>query len=94
MLAVVRLLLLAGCSKKENTEQSNRHQPPEAASPARSHSDRSGHRSYRSGTVKFDGTAPKPAKIDMSQDPGCKGTNDSRNGGGQTAATWPMCSFT
>ena len=28
-----------------------------------------------SGTVKFDGPAPKPAKIDMSQDAACKGTN-------------------
>ncbi len=32
-----------------------------------------------SGTVKFDGTAPKAAKIDMSQDPGCKGTNEAEN---------------
>ena len=31
------------------------------------------------GTVKFDGTAPKPSKIDMSQDPGCKGTNEAEN---------------
>ena len=30
-----------------------------------------------SGTVKFDGTAPKPAKIDMRQDPACKGTNEA-----------------
>src|SRR5262249_49744412 len=30
-----------------------------------------------SGTVKFDGTAPKPAKIDMSQDPACKGGNEA-----------------
>ena len=32
-----------------------------------------------SGTVKFDGAAPKQAKIDMSQDPGCKGTNEAEN---------------
>src|SRR6202022_274844 len=31
------------------------------------------------GTVKFDGTAPKPSKIDMSQDPACKGTNEAEN---------------
>jgi plastocyanin len=30
-----------------------------------------------SGTVKLDGTAPKPQKIDMSQDPKCKGVNMS-----------------
>ena len=31
------------------------------------------------GTVKFEGVAPKPAKIDMSQDPNCKGSNTSEN---------------
>ena len=38
-----------------------------------------------SGTVKDDGTAPKPAKIDMSQDPACQGGNTAEtllvNGG-------------
>ena len=29
--------------------------------------------------MKFDGAAPKPAKIDMSQDVGCKGTNMAEN---------------
>ena len=29
--------------------------------------------------MKFDGTAPKAAKIDMSQDPACKGTNEAEN---------------
>src|SRR3989440_10715404 len=32
-----------------------------------------------SGTVKLDGEAPKAAKIDMSQDPACKGTNTAEN---------------
>ena len=31
------------------------------------------------GTVKFDGKAPKEAKIDMSQDPACKGMNEAEN---------------
>ena len=31
------------------------------------------------GTVKFDGPAPKLAKIDMSQDPNCKGSNTAEN---------------
>src|SRR5580700_43510 len=31
------------------------------------------------GTVKFDGMAPKAAKIDMSQDPACKGMNEAEN---------------
>src|SRR5258707_2543662 len=29
------------------------------------------------GAVKFDGTAPKQSKIDMSQDPACKGSNEA-----------------
>ena len=32
-----------------------------------------------SGTVKLDGAAPKPVKIDMAQDPACKGANMSEN---------------
>ena len=32
-----------------------------------------------SGTVKFDGAAPKASKIDMSQDPACKGMNEAEN---------------
>ena len=32
-----------------------------------------------SGTVKFEGVAPKPAKIDMSQDPNCQGANVAEN---------------
>src|SRR5262249_56872250 len=32
-----------------------------------------------SGTVKFEGTAPKSATIDMSQDPNCKGSNKAEN---------------
>jgi plastocyanin len=31
------------------------------------------------GTIKFAGTAPKPVKIDMSQDPACKGSNASED---------------
>ena len=32
-----------------------------------------------SGTVSLDGAAPKLAKIDMSQDPACKGMNMAEN---------------
>lgn len=32
-----------------------------------------------SGTVKYDGAAPKAAKIDMSQDPACQGANTAEN---------------
>jgi len=75
LLCLLGLWLLAGCSKKPSEEQNaapanESAQPTAAATPI----DPSTVASV-SGTVKFDGTAPKPAKIDMSQDPGCKGTN-------------------
>jgi len=77
--ALCALLVLAACSKKENTEQSNNAteqaaQPAPAATPIDPATV-----ATISGTVKFDGTAPKPAKIDMSQDPGCKGANEAEN---------------
>jgi plastocyanin len=77
LLALCALLALGACSKKQNTEQSSNSaeqpaQPAAAATPI----DPSTVATV-SGTVKFDGTAPKPAKIDMSQDPGCKGTNQA-----------------
>jgi plastocyanin len=77
-LALCGLLVLAGCNK--NTEQSSnttaeQQAPPMAAAtpidPATV--------ATVSGTVKFDGTAPKAAKIDMSQDPACKGSNEAEN---------------
>ncbi|HUO14640.1 MAG TPA: carboxypeptidase regulatory-like domain-containing protein [Verrucomicrobiae bacterium] len=73
------LLVLAACSKKENTEQSNNMaeqpaQPAAAATPIDPATV-----ATINGTVKFDGPAPKAAKIDMSQDPGCKGTNQAEN---------------
>ena len=77
VLALCAFLALGACSKKENTEQSSNNaeqpaQPAAAATPI----DPSTVATVN-GTVKFDGTAPKPAKIDMSQDPGCKGTNQA-----------------
>jgi len=60
------LLLVAGCGKKEEpTEQSTSPTAP-AATIDKSQA------AAVSGTVKLDGTAPKPAKLDMSQDPACK----------------------
>ena len=76
MLALCALLALAACNKKENTEQSNN--APETSAPAATPIDPATVATIN-GTVKFDGTAPKPAKIDMSQDPGCKGTNQAEN---------------
>jgi plastocyanin len=78
MLAVCALLLLAGCNKKENTERSNNSATEQQAQPAATPIDPATAATVN-GTVKFDGTAPKPAKIDMSQDPGCKGTNEAES---------------
>ena len=76
-LALCALLILAACSKKENTEQSS-NAPAETSAPAATPIDPATVATV-SGSVKFDGTAPKAAKIDMSQDPGCKGTNEAEN---------------
>jgi plastocyanin len=75
ILGLIGLGMLAGCSKKESSEESAAA-PAESAAPAATPIDPNTVASV-SGTVKFDGTAPKPVKIDMSQDPACKGTNMS-----------------
>ena len=76
--ALFALLMLAAC-KKENTEQSS-NAPTESAAPAAPATPIDPATvATISGTVKFDGTAPKASKIDMSQDPGCKGTNEAEN---------------
>src|SRR3954469_25005749 len=70
------LLLLAGCSKKEESQSTSPSADKKAAAPAAAATAVDPATAATvNGTVKFDGTAPKPAKIDMSQDPGCKGTN-------------------
>jgi hypothetical protein len=79
VLALCVLLLSAACSKKENTEQSTNAPTEQAApAPAATPIDPATVATV-SGTVKFDGAAPKAAKIDMSQDPACKGTNEAEN---------------
>jgi plastocyanin len=72
-------LLLAACSKKENTEQSSSAPMEQQAAPAAATPIDPATAATVSGTVKFDGTAPKAAKIDMSQDPACKGGNEAEN---------------
>ena len=70
-------VLLAGCGKKESTGE----QPaatPSAAAPAATPIDPATAATV-SGTVKLDGEAPKAAKIDMSQDPACKGSYTAEN---------------
>ncbi len=75
---VLGLALLAGCGKKETSEE----QPaaPAATAPAATVTpiDPATVASV-SGTVKFDGAPPKAAVIDMSQDTACKGPNTAEN---------------
>jgi len=85
ILALCALLVLAACSKKEEAPASNSAaEQPAASAPAATPIDPATVATV-SGTVKFDGPAPKAAKIDMSQDPGCKGMNEAEtivdNGG-------------
>src|SRR5580704_14984452 len=74
---LVLSLLLAGCggNKEATTEQPS---ATPAAAPAATPIDPATAATV-TGTVKFDGAAPKAAKIDMSQDPNCKGTNSAEN---------------
>jgi plastocyanin len=74
-LCLLGVLILAGCSKKEETPASE-SSAPAASAPAATPIDPATAASV-SGIVKFDGTAPKPVKIDMSQDPACKGANQA-----------------
>src|SRR6267378_829156 len=75
--ASLGLLFLAGCGKKEEQPAATPTTSAPAAAPA-TPIDPSTAASI-SGTVKFEGEAPKAAKIDMSQDPACKGTNIAEN---------------
>jgi len=76
LLCLLGLWLLAGCSKKEETKEVQPSTPAATAAPAPAATPLDPNTvASVSGSVKFDGAAPKPAKIDMSQDPACKGTN-------------------
>jgi plastocyanin len=75
--ALLGLLLLVGCGKKETAEEQPAAPSP-AAAPAATPIDPATAATVR-GTVKFEGAAPKPAKIDMSQDPNCQGGNLAEN---------------
>ena len=76
LLCLLGLWLLVGCSKKEESNEAQPSAPAPSAAPAAAATpiDPSTVASL-SGSVKLDGAAPKPAKIDMSQDAACKGTN-------------------
>lgn len=76
-MALMAILLLVGCSKKEPAEEQPTASSPAATTPAAPIDPATA--ATVSGTVKFEGVAPKLAKIDMSQDPNCKGTNTAEN---------------
>src|SRR5437660_11092235 len=74
--ALLGFVLLAGCGKKEEQPAA----APSAAAPAAAATPIAPATAASiSGTVKLDGEAPKAAKIDMSQDPACKGMNMAEN---------------
>jgi plastocyanin len=79
-LCILGLWILAGCSKKENTNEEQTASPTSESKPAPAAApiDPATAASV-SGSVKLDGAAPKAAKIDMSQDAACKGSNQSEN---------------
>src|SRR5215831_13149395 len=67
--------LFLGCGKKETSSESA---PPSTTAPAPSAEPiNPATAASVSGSVTFEGTAPKASKIDMSQDPACKGTNSA-----------------
>jgi plastocyanin len=85
--ALLGLVFLAGCGGKKESAEEQPAAAPSAAAPAAAPIDPAT-AAIIVGVVKFEGEAPKAAKIDMSQDPACKGTNTAENvmaGGGHLA---------
>jgi plastocyanin/predicted small lipoprotein YifL len=74
-LLVLGLLFVAGCGKKEAPPEQATAKPEAAAAPTAKIDPATV--ATVSGTVKFDGAVPKAQKIDMSQDPACKGANET-----------------
>jgi plastocyanin len=72
------LALLMACTKKQNTEESAEPAASAASATVATPIDPTTAANI-SGTVSFVGVAPKGAKIDMSQDTACKGTNTAEN---------------
>jgi plastocyanin len=72
--AVVSLSLLTACNKKTNPEESNATSTAATPAPPATPIDPATAANIN-GTVSLEGTAPKGVKIDMSQDPACKGMN-------------------
>jgi plastocyanin len=74
VLGILGLLLLSACSKKEEPAKPEAKATP-AAAPATPVDPATA--ATITGTVKYPGAAPKPVKIDMSQDPACKGGDNT-----------------
>jgi len=75
---LVGVAMMAGCGKKETAEEQPAAPAAATPAPAATPIDAATAASV-SGTVKFDGAAPKAAKIDMSQDANCQGSNTAEN---------------
>jgi plastocyanin len=73
------LCLLAGCGKKEEPAAEQPAAPAATTPAATATPIDPATVATISGTVIFTGAAPKAAKIDMSQDPNCAGTNTAEN---------------
>ena len=80
MFCLMGLWVTVGCSKKENTneEQGTSATSKAPATPTSTPIDPATAATV-SGSVTYAGAAPKPTKIDMSQDAACKGNNLAEN---------------
>jgi hypothetical protein len=79
-LCLLGLLLLAGCSKKENTNEEQGTSPTSESKPSQASAPIDSSTAAKvSGTVTFGGAAPKPAKIDAVRDVACKGHQSGRD---------------
>src|ERR1700690_1614366 len=80
LICLLALWLLSGCRKKEDPSEQPASAPTSEmqSAPAATPIDAATVASV-SGTVKLDGAAPKASKIDMSQDPACKGANTAES---------------
>jgi plastocyanin len=77
-MALSVLILLAACSKSNTEQSTNTAEQPAQPAAAITPIDPATVATL-SGKVTLQGMAPKTSKIDMSQDPGCKGTNEAEN---------------
>ena len=74
VLAILGLLLLSACSKEEKPAATAGEEKKAAAAAPATPVDPATAATI-TGTVKYPGAVPKAVKIDMSQDPACKGDN-------------------